>query len=379
MVHLNHSLRLLVLLYICSLSLRADVLQFFDPIKEHKPSVLTSKLSYFIANDAISLEEFFGDWQAHYHPRLGKNIALQDMRVDIGGNFYKDFYLGVFHKYNVFVKTDKDFADLYHTIKNKEDFYHDRDYLLNLDIQGIKYSGFILSKNSLLYHDSENSIMIGGALSFLFGHDMQEGAIRGRATSPSEKMYQVSAQSTYHYTYNYLYDLDVESASGFGYGADIALAYTNSKYDFGIKIIANDIFSRIYWKDLPYSFVDIQTENKTFDGDGYVKYSPSISGVEKYIDFTQDIEARYKLVFEKEIYGDIIFSGGLARSYGENFPYVRFDEALSKSQDIGFSYESRFGSFGFDYRYKSFRVGLSTDALSDPSAFAFRSSFQLQF
>ncbi len=277
MVPLNHSLRLAVILYICSLSLRADVLQFFDPTKEHKPSTLTSQLSYFIANDPISLEEFFGDWQAHYHPSSGKNIALQDMRVDIGGNFYKNFYLGVFHKYNVFVKTDKDFADLYHTIKNKEDFLSDRDYLLNLDIQGIKYSGLILSKNSLLYHDSENSIMIGGALSFLFGHDMQEGTVRGSATSPSEKMYQVSAQSTYHYTHNYLYDLDVESANGLGYGADIALAYTNSKYDFGIKVIANDIFSRIYWKDLPYSFVDIQTENKTFDGDGYVKYSPSIS------------------------------------------------------------------------------------------------------
>jgi len=379
MVPLNHSLRLLTLLYICSLPLRADVLQFFDPTKEHKPSVLTSKLSYFIANDTISLEEFFGDWQAHYHPRAGKNIAIQDFRVDIGGRFYKDFYLGFFHKYNVFVEANKDFADLYHTIKNKEDFYHDRDYLLNLDIQGVKYSGLVLSKNSLLFKDSENSIMIGGALSLSFGHDIQEGTVRGRATSPSEKMYQVQAQSTYHYTDNHLYDLDVKGANGFGYGADIALAYTNSRYDFGIKLIANDVFSRIYWRDLPYSFVDIQTENKTFDKDGYVKYSPAISGLEKYTDFTQHIEARYKLIFEKKIYEDAVLSGGLARSYGENFPYVRFDEALSEEQDVGFSYESRFDSFGFDYRYKSFMIGLSTDALSDPSVFALRSSFQLQF
>ncbi len=379
MIPLNHFLRLLVLLYICSLPLRADVLQFFDPTKEHKSSVLTSQLSYFIANDPISLEEFFGDWQAHYHPRSGTNIALQDMRVDIGGNFYKEYYLGVFHKYNVFVKTGKDFSDLYYTIKNKKDFYHDRDYLLNLDIEGIKYSGMMISTRSLLYHNSENTLLIGGALSLFFGHDMQEGTVRGSATSPSEKIYQVQAQSTYHYTHNYLYDLDVESANGVGYGGDIALAYTNSLYGFGVKVIANDIFSRMYWSDLPYSSVDIQTENKTFDGDGYVKYSPSISGVEKYIDFTQHIEARYKLVLEKKIYKGVVFSGGIMRTYGENFPFVRFDEALSASQDIGFSYESRFKSFGLDYRYKGFMLGVATDALSNFSAFGLRGSFQLQF
>ncbi len=379
MVPLNHSLRLAVILYICSLSLRADVLQFFDPTKEHKPSTLTSQLSYFIANDPISLEEFFGDWQEHYHPESGKNIALQDMRVDIGGKFYKDFYLGVFHRYNVFVKTNKDFTDLYYTIKNKEDFLLDRDYTLNLDMEGLRQSGMLISKSRVVYQDGDSSLKVGGALSLSFGHDVQDGNIRGTATSPSEKLYQVTAQSTYHYTYNYLYDLEVDSAYGLGYGADIALEYTNSKYNFGIKVIANDIFSRMHWKDLPYSFVDIQTENKTFDTDGYVKYSPSISGVEKYVDFTQNIDARYKLTLEKKFYDYVAFSCGVESAYGEIFPFIRFDEALSESQDIGLSYESRFKTFGFDYRYNSFVVGLATDALSNFSAFGLRSSFQLQF
>jgi len=355
------------------------VLHFFDPTKEFTPSSLTLSSSYFIANDPISLEEFFSYWKGHYHPKDGQNIALQDARVDIGGNFYKDIYFGIFHKYNVLIKTNKDFTDLYYTAKNKEDFYHDRDYLLNLDIYGIKQSGIVISKNSTLYQDDEHSFKLGGALSLSFGHDMQEGSISGEATSLSEKVYQASAESRYHYTHNYLYDLDVLSASGIGYGADIALAYTNTKYDIGLKLLANDVFSRMYWKKLPYSFVSIQTENKTLDKNGYLIYSPSVSGLEKYTDFTQHIEARYHFSIKKKFYDYVVLSCGLERVYGENFPYIRFDEAVSQSKDIGVYYETRFKSFGFDYRYKNFFLGFSTDALSHFTALGLRGGFQLSF
>ncbi len=359
--------------------MRADVGAFFDPTSSDKSSTLESKISFYLANDAISLKEFFGDWRKNYHPRNGDNVALQDMRIDIGGNFYKDFYIGIFHKYNVFITTNKDFVDLYHTIKNKDDLNQGKTYLLDLKVQGIRASGLLLSGQKSLYHDKSQTIMIGASLSLMFGHDMQDGIINGRAISLNSKQYQAQGSSRYYYTKNYLYDLDVKSAYGVGYGSDIALSYENSLYDFRIKCIVNDIFSRIYWQDLPYSFVDIQTKNKDFDADGYVKYAPVISGVEKYVDFSQHIEARYKIVVEKNVYNTFLLLVGMEQLYQMKIPFIQLKTSLDSKQDFAISYESRFSGFGLDYRYENFKIGLITDDLVDFSSFGIRTSFRYKF
>jgi len=108
MIPLNHFFKPLFLLGICSLFVRADVLSFFDP---SKASSFNTSFSYFLANDAISLKEFLGDWKSHYHPKTGENIALQDMSLQIGGSYYKGYYLGLFHRYDVMIKTNRDFTD----------------------------------------------------------------------------------------------------------------------------------------------------------------------------------------------------------------------------------------------------------------------------
>ncbi len=376
---LNHSLNRLFILLVCSLSLRADVLTFFNPSNAYIPHTLHVNAQEFIANDVISLKEFFGDWESRYHPKSGQNIALQSLRVDVGGVFYKDFYMGYFYRYDVFVKTQKDFADLYHTIKNKEDFPIGRTYKLDFHIEGIKESGLMIAKSVKLYHDSTHQLSLGLGLSLLFGHDMQDGDIDGSAHTPSEKVYEITSHSTYDYTYNYLYDLDVQSASGVGFGSDISLEYHDSAYDLHMSIMINDLFSKIYWKDLPYSAVDIETKNKSFDSDGYVKYAPSISGLEVYRDTTQTLEPKVKLSFLKGVYHDMQVGAGVSFAYGENFPYLCVAKDFSKWQNVALSYESRFGSFGVDYHDRFFHLGISSDALSDASALGLRAGVDYRF
>ena len=376
---LNHFLRSLLFYCICTLSLRADVVPFFDPTTKHKSSTYNLNIQEFIANEPISLTEFFGDWEHSYHPKDGKNIALQMLRVDVGGEFLEDYYLGYFYQYDVFIKTNKDFSDFYHTIKNKKEFYHDRNYRLDLTLEGIQESGLILSKRFSLYHDSVHRLLVGAGVDVRFGHEMQDGFIQGSASSPSQKRYVAQGSSRYHYTQNYLYDLDVGQASGFGYGGAVALDYYNRALSFGAKVVVNDIFARMYWRDLPFSKVDIQTKNKDIDADGYTTYHPSISGLEKREDFTQKISPRVKVVLEKELYPYVKVFVGLERVYGENFPYVRFSEQLDDNQEVLLGYENRFHTFGVDYRYESFMIGVSADAFSHFSALGLRASFQHQF
>jgi hypothetical protein len=352
-------------------SLLADVVSFNDPLDEKN---INFKL--FLANDPVSLEELFSGWRDTFDPKNGKNLALGDLRVDLGGE-YNGIYFGYFYRYNVFIKTKKDFTKLYYNSKNKLPYQKDKLYDLSLEIAGFKGSGLMLSSKKRLYSSLTQTLDIGGAIFLLYGVDMQDGKIDGYATIPNQKEYNIIANSSYYYTHNYLYDLSVDDSKGYGYGSDLSLKYHNNIYKMDLKFIINDLFSYIHWKDLPYSFVHIKTENKSYDKDGFIKYSPSIWGVEKYKDYRQRLKPRYKFDITKAINTTLKLSLSLERVYDENLPYIEIDKKFYNNHDLKLSYESRFKSFAMEYIYKRFSFGLRMDKIYDFSTFGVYSGFKV--
>lgn len=367
MVHLNlfHSL-LLYLIFI--LPLEAGVVAFFDP----NEAVASSKniqfnVSDFTASEPISLDGMFNDWHGDYHPSNNKNIAVQDMRIDLGTKLDDHNYLGYFYKYNVYIETQKDFTDFFYRIKNDLELDPKRVYALNLHIKGIKQSGLVLAHSAVIFNNSKHSIKVGGAFSLTFGHDMQEGTINGEAKSPSSKSYEASGEVSSYYTHNYLYDLNVKKATAYGYGSDFSIEYKNKTDNVKAKFLINDLVSRMYWKNLPYSHVNINTSNEFFDNDGYAHYNPSISGKEIYSDFIQTIEPRYKLEIQKSMKQELDFIVGTDMVYDTIFPYIMVNKSLSKLEAISLSYENKFKSFGIDYRNNFLSIGIKSDGIKDNS------------
>ncbi|HHB94042.1 MAG TPA: hypothetical protein ENK88_02760 [Campylobacterales bacterium] len=378
MAHLS-LFRSLLLYSTILLPLEAGVVEFFDPNRVNSSDTLQSNFSYLIASDPISLYGMFHDWDGDYHPKSTTNIALQDMRLDIGTKVFEKYYLGYFYRYNVYIKAGKDFTDFFYRVKNHIDLEQNRVHELKLDIEGIKQSGLILSNSQVVFDNGDNNLQVGGAISLTVGHEMQHGSIRGDVEVINEKSYHASGEVSSYYTHNYLYDLKVNQASAYGYGSDIAIAYQNKKHNLSINFIVNDLLSKLYWKDLPYSNVHIETQNKSYDEDGYVNYSPSISGNEVYVDFTQKIEPRYRVEADKNIANGINIQLGTDYLYDEFFPYLQLNKILSDTQHIAISYEHRFHSFGLDYGYKNFLFGMRADELQNTSTFGFRSSFFFHF
>jgi hypothetical protein len=361
-----------------SSTLDAGVLQFFDPIQIPQNKTIQVQYKAFLANDPMPIKEFLDDWDGDYNPKNGQNIALLDSRFDLGGGVGSYYYLGYFHQYDLFIDTDKDFTDLFYSVKNKNDLEIGREYALDLDIEGIKQHGLIFSGDRKVYETDNYSISFGGAIYLSYGLDMQNGFISGKATANGTKDYVIDASSSYYYTHNYLYDLVVSSASGYGYGSHIGLYFENKKHNFQIKFLVNDLVSKMYWKDLPFSEILLKTENKSHDEKGYVKYAPTISGLEQYRDYTQTLESKYKLEGSVILEDSTIF-GGIDFVHGENFPYVRIFHKLDEIQTLEFMHESHFGSFGFVYGYKNFKIGIEADEFSDNSSFGLNSSFIFRF
>lgn len=384
MVHLNHFRRLkylpaiLVGKLLLISTLDAGVIQFFDPTQTPQNQTIKTDFKTFLANDPMPIKEFLDDWHGDYSPENGQNIALLDSRFDLGGGFGKHYYLGYFYQYDLFIDTDKDFTDLFYNVKNKNDLEIGRDYALDLDIEGIKQHGLIFSGNGKLFEDDVYSIGFGGALYLSYGLEMQNGFVSGNAQVTNAKDYDIDASSSYYYTHNYLYDLDVTSAHGYGYGSHIGLYLENKKHNFQIKFLINDVLSKMYWKDLPFSEILLKTENKSHDENGYVKYAPTISGLEQYRDYTQTLTAKYKLE-GSIVLEDSTLSGGIDLIHSESFPYVKISHKLDEVQTLEMMHESRFGSFGFGYGYKNFKIGVIADEFTNVSSFGLNSSFFYRF
>lgn len=357
----------------------AEVIHLFDPASLTQKQGLSAQAAYFVANDATSIYEFLHKWSNHYHPREGTNVALQDMRIDLGKTYGENLYFGYFYRYNIFIAGNKDFTDLYQKAKNKIDLDPDRTFVLKLKARGIKQSGFMIAGRKFLLERGPHRIIGGMSVSVSVGLDMQKGDIGGVATVPDPRTYQVSSEARYYYTHNYLYDLDVPQAHGLGYGFDAGVHYYNSFYRFGISLVLNDLLSRMHWKDLPYSYVSIHTENKSYDKNGYVKYTPVISGLETLRDYTQHIATKYRMQMEFDIGEKSRLSCGLSHAYGVSFPYMQFSYEVSSGQKFACSYEARFGSVGLDYRYGDFYIGLDADRLSNASALGIRGGYRHRF
>ncbi len=361
-------------------ALKAEVLHFFDPAGSGSSAhTFYAGGSWFTANDPVSLRQLFKKWKGSYHPRNGDNIALQDARLDLGVRFGENYYAGYFSRYNAFIRTNRDFTDFYHTVKNKLPFDSTRTYRLKLEIEGIKENGVIFSSSGILFEDDDSKLEAGAALSLSLANAMQDGTIDGTAQIEDRKTYTITARSRYYYTHNYLYHLDTEDADGFGLGTDFALSWYLKAYRLTAKLVVNDLFSRVYWHDLPYSFVNIATENKSYDADGYVHYTPTINGLEKYVNFTQKIEPRYQLVMMKNFMSGLRLSAGTGYAYKTLFPFVRVGSQFWEDHYLGVTYESRFQSFGVEYSNQNFFLGLSADALHEVSALGLNAGFRYWF
>ncbi len=356
----------------------ASVIQFFDPTSTFKNQTIKIKYKVFLANDPVSVKDFLNDWHGDYNPNSNRNFALLDSRFDIGRNIKNSYYLGYFYQYNLFINTNKDFTDLFYAIKNKRPFKRDKNFILDLDIVSIKQNGLLFSGNKNIFEDNTHVFTIGGAFYLSYGFDMQDGVINGNAKAIDKKDYDIDASSSYYYTHNYLYSLDINPAHGYGYGSHVGVNYENKKHHLKIKLLINDLVSKMYWKNLPYSKILLSTKNKNYDKDGYVKYRPTISGLEQQKDYIQTLTPRYKLQSAISV-KNTTYLGGIDSVYREFFPYIKILHQLDKTKSLEIMYEKRFNSFGVEYSYKTFKIGILTDKFSNFSSFGLSSSFIFRF
>ncbi len=355
--------------------LNADVLSYFNPSYEQTKTYRVS-FNSVVANDPVSLEAFFNDWEGDFHPHNGMNIALESSRFDLGMLLDDHYYIGYTYRHDVFIEASSDLTRLTYLTKNKLDLPLNEQFDLSLNIEGVEAQGILLGKRFTFAPTKWGTWSLSLTGSLLYARNMQHGKLSGSANSISKNDYDFQTESDYYYTYNYLYDLDVQKANGFGFSTHLSIDYTYK--NFSMLLIANDIFGRIYWDSLPYSYISMNSDNKYYDDNGYVHYNPTIHGVEKNKDYTQKLPV--KLYFESayKVKEKYLLSVGFESIQSYLFPFGR---VTYKEENNAYfiSYEYRFHTTTIGMEYKNITFSLSADKIIDPATLGLHLSASFQF
>ncbi len=356
----------------------SEVIPFFNPTAQYLQHSAIMNIQGFIANDLVSIKGFFNDWEGEYSPRNKNNIAMEEFRVDIGTKFC-GYYVGYFYTRNLLAIANRGFVDFYHALKNDTPFDTEQNYHLKLEMNGIQEHGILLSKNMFILNNDEQKLMIGASAYLSYATDVQDGSLLGTGSISSDKTYSATATADYYYLNNLLYDLDVKNTYGIGYGLHLGLLYINKEYGVDLHILANNLVSKSYWKHLPFSRVKVESNNQIINNHGHVEYNPTISGLELYRDYTQEITPKYHMDIKKHFSQEIDVTVGIDSIENVTIPYITISKMLNKTQKVELLYETRFKSKGITFQGKNYTISLMSNGFSDTSAIAFSGNYIYHF
>ena len=116
------------------------------------------------------------------------------------------------------------------------------------------------------------------------------------------------------------------------------------------------------------SQVNITSNTKEYDSNGYLKNKPSISGYELYRDYTQKLEPKFMLEYQYNYNNNINL--GIGSQYLNGFLLPSISIAYKETNNINYKlgYDIRFKEFLLELDIYNFKASISTNGIFDPSA-----------
>jgi len=269
------------------------------------------------------------------------------------------FEVSLFSRALADLRMNSEAVKLYGRIARKEELTPGQQVPVRLRVNGFSGNGFRLGYT----HHTKDWQLSAGASLFRTRH-LMSGQLNGRYTTVADNDYDFEADVDYVYYRDVIFDRpDVERASGTGWAFDLAGSWEPSRH-WSLTFSAEDLFARIRWKDAPFTIARADTNNKSYDEDGYVVFAPTLSGREGYRDsFFQELDARYKA--SVSYHTDSPWSALLRGQYqfGYGFIGTGVGYRYASGSHIHILYWPETESLGIEFRHHRWSAALSADQL----------------
>jgi hypothetical protein len=225
----------------------------------------------------------------------------------------------------------------------------------------LRVNGFSGSGVRSGYRFSSDLWELSGGISVFKTRHLMNGSLNGEFQALSETDYDFSAEVDYRYFRDAIFDRpDINEASGIGWAFDAAASWQATE-KLGLSFRIEDLFSRIRWEDAPFTTARANTDNKSFDEDGYASFAPTISGREGYKDtFYQDLDPRFYGAAQWQEGSWLVLLRGQYQ-FGYGFYGAGFGRSLQNGAEVTASYWPELESVQLELGYEKWGAVLSAN------------------
>lgn len=268
--------------------------------------------SVFLLLPSLSLfplSEPHKDWQLFSHNQVfgysqdnaiyplvkGKKItytpaehALTFNQIELGVG-YQQFAFSLLSRYEWYLRFSPDTMLIYGESVNGQDMQAGKSYDVDLRVEHVISQGFKLAWSS----DPVQPYIWYLSASYLQASEMMSGRLHGQVGEMARRDYQGVLELDYTYSDDALLKRKVDAPSSyFGYTTDIGVSWQFHERGF-VSLLAQDVYSAIYWLDMPYTTATANTATAETDANGFVSIKPLVKGYEDFQDYTQRLPIKY--------------------------------------------------------------------------------------
>ena len=331
------------------------VLDVSNPAVNPGQPGLTADVSGFAFSDPVSLKAFGERWQGPFTPRKGEQGLLGSFKAAL--TYRKEgSEVGLWHQQRILMVSNKDTVEFLRTTKSREELPIGRTYDLEMAVNGIQRTGLTLSQSWILVASSSLTWSVGVGGKGWYANQGQSGLIRGAATATGSKTYDFNLTVDYRYTKNLLYDLPVPSSAGAGFGGLLGTELQGEGWS--LQAAADDLGSRTWWKALPFTNADAKSQRQHYDSSGYLKFDPTIEGIEGEKDWVQRTPTAW---MTRASWNRGSWRLGARVERISNFTFYAWEGSFqwTETDRMQLTYEPRTRSWGLGWAGKQARVGIA--------------------
>jgi len=322
-----------------------SVLAFGNPAQAVSGGTgVSAALHYFVGNDPLSARQYQGDWQGSYHPRDGLNIGLLSTRAEAGAQA-AGWRLSAVRRTDLLIESGREMTDLMRLYKTRAPAPAGQTFSVDAHFQGFEAKGWRLDKAWNWKTRGNHDLSFGLGYSLLDGTRVRAGAAQGSFASLGGGNYGYALDMDDAYTRKTYPFQTPGTPEGSGGNADVAFEWKTPQ---GVRLewVANDLFGRMRWRDVPGTVANAGTGVTGTDANGYIVYAPVLSGRNARRDFTQKLPVRWGLGAEVP-WRDFYALGSISHLQHTTFPLLALGWKFAPGWRVQADYDLRFKTYGF--------------------------------
>ncbi len=264
----------------------------------------------------------------------------------------------LFSRYEWYLNFSPDAMQLYGESVNGQDMQAGKVYDVDLNVEHLVSNGIKFGWS----HDWNKQLSSYVSVSYLEGREVMSGRLYGHVQHFQGHDYNGLLNLNYTYSDDVLLDRKVEGQrSHFGYSSDVGVNWMPTE-QWLLSLWAQDLFSAIEWKNAPRTRATADTATAETDGDGFVSIRPTVTGIEDYSNYTQNLPTKYhsrvSYLFDNK-------AVGLKSLYVNELWLVDLEWFASWSKHLStqFSYNLQSNAVGVKTQWRGATLGLSSDSL----------------